>query len=121
LDALQATRDAPPRSCTLLHCDLYRENILFDTQGSVVFIDPYPRIGDHSFDWAFWTLYYDLSRGQRERFELAVGLGDLDASQLVTWCRLLALDGLLYYESIGDLHRSRRMGAVIEELAGWPC
>lgn len=102
----------------LLHADLYRENVLFDPYGRVVFIDPLPKIGPPVFDWAFWSVYYDFHRGIEERLRIAIDrVGAADV--LVSWCLLLIVDGLLYFLSIHDSGRVTRAQEVIEVLRSW--
>lgn len=58
---------ADPRRSTVLHADLYRENVPFDQFGQPRLIDPLPMLGDAAFDWAFWIVYYDLGNGTEDR------------------------------------------------------
>jgi len=91
-----------PGEPVLLHADLYRENVLFGLDGSPVFIDPLPLAGDRVFDWAFWTVYYDLGRDPSERLLTATHIGGISAARLLPWCLMLCLDGLLYYVETKD-------------------
>ncbi|SDH42501.1 streptomycin 6-kinase [Sinosporangium album] len=100
----------------LLHADLYRENILFDNARGVVFIDPLPMVGDPVFDWAFWTVYYDLERDPVDRLKLANQASGISSGELVPWCLTLCLDGLLYYRQVGD-SRLGRMRDVMAAMA----
>ncbi len=86
----------------LLHADLYRENVLFDHDGRPVFIDPLPMTGDPVFDWAFWTVYYDLTRDPSHRLLTAARVGGICPTRLLPWCLTLCLDGLLYYVETAD-------------------
>lgn len=99
----------------LLHADLYKENVPFDEAGQPVFIDPLPMIGDPAFDWAFWVVYYDLTRDPLSRLRLAVTHSGIPADVLRPWCLMLGLDGLLYYDETGDT-RMKRMGEVLTAL-----
>lgn len=97
----------------LLHTDLYRENVLFDHNGRPVFIDPLPMTGDPVFDWAFWTVYYDLARDPSHRLLTAARVGGICPRRLLPWCLMLCLDGLLYYVETAD----RRVTRMIEVMA----
>jgi len=100
----------------VLHADLYRENVLWDAHRRPVLIDPLPMIGDAAFDWAFWTVYYDLAGGQRDRLRLAENVGQTDVSTVQIWAQVLSLDGLLFYLETQD-PRVARMIQVLRELA----
>ncbi|MFJ8470341.1 aminoglycoside phosphotransferase family protein [Kitasatospora sp. NPDC094011] len=102
---------------SVLHADVYRENVLFDDQRKPVLADPLPMVGDEIFDWAFWTVYYDLGTGTRDRFEIAVTTTGLDPRRLRHWSLALCVDGLLYYRELGD-NRASVMERVIAGLAG---
>lgn len=104
-----------PDERRLLHADLYRENILFDNDGRPVFIDPLPMTGDPVFDWAFWTVYYDLARDPRHRLLTAARVGGISPVRLLPWCLMLCLDGLLYYVETADL-RVMRMIEIMTVL-----
>jgi streptomycin 6-kinase len=113
--ALPGLRGNPGR-VTVLHADLYRENVPFDNAGLPRLIDPLPMLGDAAFDWAFWTVYYDLGEGTAERLETAAQTSQIAVAELVPWCRLLALDGLLYYLESSD-ERAPRMAQVLSGLS----
>ncbi|MEV7777854.1 aminoglycoside phosphotransferase family protein [Kitasatospora sp. NPDC088351] len=102
---------------SVLHADVYRENVLFDDRRKPVLADPLPMVGDEVFDWAFWTVYYDLGTHTRDRFEIAVTTAGLDPRRLRHWSLALCVDGLLYYREVGD-HRASVMERVIAGLAG---
>ncbi|MGW2539794.1 aminoglycoside phosphotransferase family protein [Kitasatospora sp. NPDC001574] len=102
---------------SVLHADLYRENVLFDSEHRPALIDPLPMVGDIVFDWAFWTVYYDLGSSTLDRFETATRTAGLDPQRLLQWCLTLCLDGLLYYREVGD-ERVPVMEQVITTLAG---
>lgn len=101
-----------PARRVLLHGDLYRENVLFDANGRPVFIDPLPMTGDPAFDWAFWTVYYDLGRGTSERLVAAQRVSGIRAERLLPWCLTLCLDGLLYYAETNDPRLLCMIGAI---------
>ncbi|GAA0422013.1 aminoglycoside phosphotransferase family protein [Streptomyces luteireticuli] len=101
---------------TVLHADLYRENALFDEAGRPVLIDPLPMAGDAAFDWAFWSVYYDVGRRTHYRLTTAAQTSGIPASEILPWCRLLALDGLLYYLDTHD-PRATRMAQTLTRLA----
>jgi len=79
VDRLPARRD----EAVLLHADLYRENVLFGPDGSPVFIDPLPMVGDLVFDWPFWTVDYGPGRDPSERLLTAVRLGGIGIARLL--------------------------------------
>jgi streptomycin 6-kinase len=82
---------------TLLHGDLYRENVLFSDAQQPVFLDPLPMLGSAAFDWAFWVVYYEVERGFEDRLALAQTVSGLPVQDIRRWCTVLFLDGLLYY------------------------
>ncbi|MFF4114805.1 aminoglycoside phosphotransferase family protein [Streptomyces sp. NPDC001714] len=98
---LPSLREDPTRT-TVLHADLYPENVIFDGAGHPRLIDPHPLIGDAAFDWAFWTVYYDLEAEVTERLTTAARMSRIPIPHITPWCRALAVDGLLYYAEIGD-------------------
>lgn len=87
---------------TVLHADLYRGNVIFDGCGRPHLIDPHPLLGDAAFDWAFWTVYYDLGGGLADRLATAARISRIPVPEITPWCRALAVDGLLYYTEIQD-------------------
>ena len=100
----------------MLHADLYRENVPFDDAGLPRLIDPLPMLGDAAFDWAFWTVYYDLGEGTAERLATAARISRIPVTELIPWCRLLALDGLLYYLESGDERAPRMAQRALRSL-----
>ncbi|GHK05420.1 hypothetical protein SY2F82_72170 [Streptomyces sp. Y2F8-2] len=100
-EGLSDLREDPTRT-TILHADLYQENVLFDAGGHPRLIDPHPLVGDAVFDWAFWTVYYDLERGVPDRLATASRISRIPVPEIAPWCRVLAVDGLLYYAEIHD-------------------
>jgi streptomycin 6-kinase len=91
-----------PARTTVLHADLYRENVIFDRGGHPRLIDPHPMVGDAAFDWAFWAVYYDLERGLADRLATASRISRIPIPEITPWCRALAVDGFLYYTEIND-------------------
>lgn len=91
-----------PARTTVLHADLYRENVLFAEDGRPVLLDPLPMEGDSIFDWAFWCVYYTLGRCTDDRLSQARHTSGIPLAQLLAWCLLFGLDGLLFYEEVGD-------------------
>lgn len=94
-------REDPGRS-TILHADLYRKNVPFSQLGHPRLIDPLPMLGDAAFDWAFWIVYYDLASGTELRLATAARVSGIPVAAVQPWCRLLALDGLLFYIETAD-------------------
>lgn len=109
LRGMAAVNQLPKRADeqVLLHADLYRENVLFHHDGRPVFIDPLPMAGDPAFDWAFWTVYYDLARDPSDRLIAAARTSGMCPTRLLPWCLMLCLDGLLYYLESADPRTSR--------------
>ncbi|RDG34770.1 aminoglycoside phosphotransferase family protein [Streptomyces corynorhini] len=101
-----------PRRSTVLHGDLYRENVPFDGQGHPRLIDPVPMVGDAAFDWAFWTVYYDLGRETSQRLATAARISRIPVPVIAPWCRLLSLDGLLYYVDTDDPRAPQMFGVL---------
>ncbi|MER6088586.1 aminoglycoside phosphotransferase family protein [Streptomyces bluensis] len=100
-EGLPALREDPART-TVLHADLYRENVIFDRGGHPRLIDPHPLVGDAAFDCAFWTVHYDLEREVTDRLATAARISRIPVPEITAWCRALAVDGLLYYREIDD-------------------
>ncbi|TQE27164.1 phosphotransferase [Streptomyces ipomoeae] len=100
-EGLPALREDPART-TVLHADLYRENVIFDGGGRPRLIDPHPLVGDAVFDWAFWTIYYDLEREVADRLATAARTSRIPVPEITPWCKALAVDGFLYYWEIDD-------------------
>ncbi|MGC5362330.1 aminoglycoside phosphotransferase family protein [Streptomyces sp. DT24] len=113
--ALAALEEDDGRA-TVLHADLYRENVLFDWSGHPRLIDPLPMVGDAAFDWAFWTVYHDLGHGTDARLAAAARTSRIPIPVLAPWCRALALDGLLFYLESGG-PRAARMADVLAWLS----
>lgn len=104
------------RRDVLLHADLYRENVAFTSAGRPVFLDPLPMVGDPVFDWAFWTVYYDLARDPVRRLQLSSARAGIAEAELLPWCLMLCFDGMLYYRETAD-PRADRMVEVMSSLA----
>ncbi|MGW7485695.1 aminoglycoside phosphotransferase family protein [Streptomyces sp. NPDC054786] len=98
---LHALRESPART-TVLHADLYQQNVLFDARRNARLIDPHPMVGDAAYDWAFWSVYYDLGQATFQRMAIASRISRIPVPEISAWCRAVALDGLLYYTEIGD-------------------
>lgn len=101
---------------TVLHADLYRENVPFDRLGRPRLLDPLPMVGDAVFDWAFWSVYYDLGHGTDRRLAAAARISRIPVPVLAPWCRALAVDGLLFYVETAD-PRAQRMSEVLSSLS----
>lgn len=80
---------------SMLHADLYAENVLFDEQDEPVFIDPHPKIGPSAFDWAFWCVYYTKD-GFTDRVELCRKQERAEMDEILAWAATLVIDGALY-------------------------
>jgi fructosamine kinase len=104
-----------PRRQTVLHADLYRENVPFTLDGQPVLLDPLPMTGDAVFDWAFWSVYYQVGGGTAYRLRRASRTSGISIDGILPWCLLLSTDGLLYYEETND-PRLPQMTAVLEAL-----
>ena len=113
--ALAALQEDPERA-TVLHGDLYRENVPFDSHGHPRLLDPVPMVGDAAFDWAFWTVYYDLGHETNLRLATAARISRIPVPVIASWCRLLSVDGLLYYVDTGD-RRAPQMADVLSFLS----
>jgi streptomycin 6-kinase len=100
---------------TLLHADLYQENVVFDSASRPVFLDPLPMTGPAIFDWAFFVVYFDLARDPITRLQLATEASGIPVTQLLPWCLMLSLDGLLYYHYVRD-NREMWMPLVMTRL-----
>lgn len=101
---------------TVLHGDLYRENVLFSAARGPVFVDPLPMLGPAAFDWAFWVVYYEVGCGVDDRMSLALQVSGLPERDLRRWCSVLFLDGLLYYLETTD-PRASLFGDIAEAFA----
>jgi streptomycin 6-kinase len=110
--------NASARQPVLLHTDLYQENVLFDATGRPVFVDPLPMIGDPIYDWAFWVVYYDLTSDPLSRLNIARCAGAIPPAELLPWCLLLCVDGLLFYRENGDPRASRMADVITVLLTG---
>jgi streptomycin 6-kinase len=104
-----------PRRQTVLHADLYRENVPFTRGGRPILLDPLPMTGDTAYDWAFWCVYYQLGHGTGRRLYQASRASGIPAEEILPWCLFLSLDGLLYYEETGD-SRTSEMTALLNAL-----
>ncbi|MFY1676673.1 aminoglycoside phosphotransferase family protein [Streptomyces sp. WMMC905] len=113
--AVSALKEDPARS-TVLHGDLYRENVPYDSHSHPRLLDPVPMVGDSVFDWAFWTVYYDLGSQTEQRLAKASRISRIPVPEIAPWCRLLSVDGLLYYVDTGD-PRAPKMMEVLSRLS----
>lgn len=93
---------ADSRDLTMLHSDLYAENVLFDQAQDVVFIDPHAKIGSRAFDWAFWCVYYVPTCGFKDRIVLCNEYVPALVNEVLAWSATLAVDGALYYLDAGE-------------------
>ena len=109
-------REVPDRS-TVLHADLYPENVIFDGGGQPCLIDPHPLRGDAVFDWAFWTVYHGLEQGMADRLAAASRTSLIPVPEIMPWCRALAVDGLLYYREIRDPAEPRILDVLSSLMA----
>jgi streptomycin 6-kinase len=109
-------RQSPART-TVLHADLYRENVIFDDRRHARLIDPHPMVGDTAYDWAFWTVHYELGQATFERMAIASRISGISVPELSAWCRAVALDGLLYYTEIRDPAEDAAAQVLAELLA----
>lgn len=97
-DQLSSGQSSP----SLLHSDLYAENIPFDEHGAPVFIDPLAMVGDAAFDWAFWSVYYTPLEGFERRLELCKAYAPCKVDKIIRWASTLAVDGALFYIETAD-------------------
>lgn len=100
----------------VLHGDLYEVNVLFDTNGAPVFIDPRGMRGPAVFDWAFWCAFYSPD-GLDDRLALATRIGRIDPRLALTWVAVVALNGLLHQLATGDQEGARRSLALLRTPA----
>lgn len=100
-----------PATRVMLHGDLYADNIIFDTSGHPVFIDPRGLRGPAEYDWAFWCLYY-LETGFDGRIAL---LGSLfvDTPTVLQWVAVLAADGVRYHLRVAATATADRLHSII--------
>lgn len=104
---------ARPAFLSMLHADLYAENVLFDSDGEPVFVDPHAQIGSPAFDWAFWCVYYLPTSGFTDRVALCREYAQDELEEALAWSVTLAVDGALYYLDTGD-DRVSAMLAVLD-------
>ena len=97
---------------SMLHADLYAENVLFDEQGEPVFIDPHPKIGSSAFDWAFWCVYYTAD-GFTDRVELCRKQGRAEMDEVLAGAATLVIDGALYCVDAKD-HTAAQTLSLLE-------
>lgn len=103
---------------SLLHSDLYAENVLFDEAGAPVFIDPLAHIGDMAFDWAFWSVYYTSLEGFERRLGLCGAYAPCPIIRISQWAATLAADGALFYIETGDERASEMLRILSTETIG---
>ncbi len=99
-------------AAVMLHADLYRENLLFDTDGAPAWIDPRGRRGPAEYDWAFWAVLYDRG-GFTVRLKIATDVGEVDRQALLTWVAITAADGLHYHLEVDDRSAAQEMLAIL--------
>jgi streptomycin 6-kinase len=104
---------AAQRERTVLHSDLYAENVLFGDHREVVFIDPHATVGPAAFDWAFWAVYYQATTGFDHRLRMCAQHAPVVLTDVLSWIVTLAVDGALYYRETGD-PRHQAMLEVLE-------
>ncbi|GAB1645523.1 aminoglycoside phosphotransferase family protein [Krasilnikovia sp. MM14-A1259] len=100
----------------VLHADLYEANVLFDTAGVPVFIDPRGLRGPAAFDWAFWCAFYSPT-GLDERLALAGRTSGIDRRLVLTWVAVVALNGLAHQINTDDRDGARRSLALLRTPA----
>lgn len=96
----------------VLHADLYEANVLFDTDGTPVFIDPRGLRGPAAFDWAFWCAFYSPA-GLDERLALASRISMIDRRLILTWVAVVGLNGLAHQIKTDDRDGARRSLALL--------
>ncbi len=100
--SLGADLCAEPQRPAMLHTDLYAENIPFNHDKRPIFIDPHPKVGGPSFDWAIWCVYYRHDDGFANRIALCRSQVPDHADETLAWSFTLAVDGALYYSANND-------------------
>jgi streptomycin 6-kinase len=70
----------------------------------------------YSLDLSVLTVYYDLGRETSQRLATAARISRISVPVIAPWCRLLSLDGLLYYVDTGD-PRAPQMAEVLSFLS----
>lgn len=105
-----------PRGSSLLHGDLYAENVLFDESGAPVFIDPLAMTGDAAFDWAFWTVYYIPLDGFERRLALCEAYAPCPIERILQWIATLVVDGALFYIETDDARAAEMLRILSTDL-----
>lgn len=101
---------------TLLHGDLYVENIAFDAAGEPRFIDPRGLIGPIEFDWAFWCVFY-VGEGFLRRVSVVDELRLADTDRVLRWSAVLAASRIRYQLDAGIDHGLPALAEVLSTPA----
>jgi streptomycin 6-kinase len=102
---------------TLLHGDLYAENVAFDAIGEPRFLDPRGMTGPTEYDWAFWCVFY-VNEGFTRRLSIVDGSRLADTGAVLRWSAVLAASRIRYQldagigEGMSDLHEVLTTPAV---------
>lgn len=100
------------RTRTMLHGDLYFENVVFNTGGHPTFVDPRGITGPAAYDWAFWCVFY-LDDGLERRLAMIDRLGLVDRAAVIPWIVVITADSLRHHLQAGDHPGAQHLQAIL--------